>query len=158
METTSVWRRYVSTTGRESARGPWPWRLARQTGSRRQTPGKWSTPVWRKASGASTRNSPTVASAPTITSAFSVPQVALMTAAQSCAHYHFADTNIQPCMHVALATGWNKSSYIMPCCDFLSLIIMLALLRMSHSVLRCVFSTELLGRLERMGSLFNHSL
>lgn len=76
-ETTSDWRPSVSTTGRGFVRGPSPWRLAPQTGWQRRTPGRWSTPVWIKASGALTRNSRTVAPAPTITSASNVRQVDL---------------------------------------------------------------------------------
>lgn len=91
--------------------GPWPWRLVPQTGLQQQTPEKWSTPVWRKASGASTGNSPRAASAPTTMSAFSVPQVALTAAAKACASCHFTDMNIQPCMHVI--TGSREESPIM---------------------------------------------
>lgn len=78
-ETTSAWRRSVSITGRGFAHGPWPWRLALRTGWQQPTLGRWSTPVWKRASGALTRNSPTAASAQTTTSAFSVLQVALLT-------------------------------------------------------------------------------
>lgn len=73
----SAWRRFVSITGREFVYDLQPWRLAPLTGWLQQTRGKWFTPVWRRASGALTRNNPRAASAPTIMSAFSVPQVAL---------------------------------------------------------------------------------
>lgn len=89
----SAWKRSVSITEREFVRGPWPWRLALQTGLQRQTLGKLSTPVWRKVSGASTRNSLMVVSAPTTMSAFSVRQVALPTASQSCTSCHIAGTD-----------------------------------------------------------------
>lgn len=75
--TTNAWKRSDSITGRGSAHGPWPWRLAPQTGWQPRTLGKWSTPAWRKVSGASTRSSATDACAPTTTSAFSVPRVAV---------------------------------------------------------------------------------
>lgn len=83
METTSVWRPSVFITGRESVRGLWRWRLALRIGWQRQTPGKLSTPVWRRASGALTRNSPMAAFAPTTMSAFSAHQVDMKTEAQT---------------------------------------------------------------------------
>lgn len=90
MEIMSVWKRFVFITGREFVRGPWPWRLALQTGLQRQTLEKLSTPVWRRVSGASTRNSPMAVSAPTTMSASSVHQVALLLS-QSCTS-HIAGT------------------------------------------------------------------
>lgn len=95
METMSAWRQSVSITGREFARGPRRWRLALQIGWQRRTPGRSSTPVWRRASGASTRNSPTAASAPTTMSASSVPQVAVMRAAEGPTSCHCTYMNMQ---------------------------------------------------------------
>lgn len=75
--TTNAWKRSDSITGRGSVHGPRPWRLGPQTGWQPQTLGKWCIPAWRKVSGASTRSNATDACAPTTTSAFSVPQVAV---------------------------------------------------------------------------------
>lgn len=83
METMSAWKRSVFITGREFVHARQPWKLALQTGWRHQRQGKLSIPVWRKASGALTRNNPTAVCALTTMSAFSVPQVALMTALTS---------------------------------------------------------------------------
>lgn len=132
METMSAWRRYGSITEREFVHDPRPWRLVLQTGWRRQTLGKWSTPVWRRASGASTRNNRTAAFVPTITCAFSVLQVALMAAAQ----WTFR--------HTLSTVLFTVTSIPIPN------------IKMWHSSF--VFSAELLDWLEWVGSLFNHGL
>lgn len=108
----SAWRPSVSITEREFVRGPQPWRLAQRTGWQQQTLGRWSIPVWRRGSGASTKNSPVATSAPTTMSAFSVLQVALMTAIQGCTSCHTTDMSMQEntCMntHFPIATCKNN--------------------------------------------------
>lgn len=94
METTSAWRQFVSITEREFVHGLQPWRLVLQTGWKRQKLGKWFIQVWRRDSGASTRNSHMVAFVLTTMFASSAPQVEPITAAQGCGSFFFTEMNI----------------------------------------------------------------
>lgn len=90
----SAWRQFVSITEREFVHGLQPWRLVLQTGWQRQKLGKWFIQVWRRDSGASTRNSHMVAFVLTTMFASSAPQVEPITAAQGCGSLFFTEMNI----------------------------------------------------------------